>query len=90
MLGKNYSLNILSAVNGLLQKRTEILEDRRFYFQNKLANELNNKINEIKSFLTSALNFHLNLGQQYTIDTTSPSPSNSYQTHCYSTHLYSI
>ena len=63
--------NILSAVNGPLQKRTEILEkDRRFYFQKKLlADELNNKINEINSLLTSALNFHLNLGQQYTIDT---------------------
>ena len=42
---------------------------RIFYFQKKLADELNDKMNEMISLLTSALNLHLNLGQQYLIDT---------------------
>ena len=84
--------NILSAVNGPLQQRIEVLEKDFehateflqdydlelesmntnlfvFYFQNELANELNKKIDEMISLLTSSLSVHINVGQQYTINT---------------------
>jgi len=85
--------NLLTAVNGPLQKRIEILEKdsksaiespqdyetdlefetlekgRIFYFQKKLADSLNDKLNQIIFILTSSLNLHLNLGQNYSIET---------------------
>ena len=84
--------NILSAVNGPLQQRTEVLKNdfedatecpqdydddlelervnpNLFCFQKKLADELNKKINEMISLLTSSLNLHINLEQQFTINT---------------------
>ena len=73
--------NILSATNGPLQRRMQVLENdlqitddyelepMNPSFQKKFANELNQKIDEMISLLTSALNFHLNVGQQNTINT---------------------
>ena len=85
--------NVLTAVNGPLQKRIEILEkdsksatefpldydvdfsletfeqDRMFDLQKKLADSLNDKLNQMIFILTSSLNLHLNLGQNYSIET---------------------
>jgi len=89
--------NILSAVNGPLQKRTNILDidaqrastfpddydtdlesewskvnfldDKNTYFQQKLANQIANQMNEAISRLTSTLNIHINVGQQSIVNT---------------------
>ena len=58
--------NVLTAANGPLQKRMEILEKDS---QKELADSLNNKRNQIIFILTSSLNLHLNLGQNYSIQT---------------------
>ena len=66
--------NVLTAVNGPLQKRMEILEKDSqvewvFDSQKELADSLNDKRNQIIFILTSSLNLHLNLGQNYSIQT---------------------
>jgi len=61
--------NVLTAVNGPLQKRIEILDEWDFDLQKKLADALNNKLNQMIFLLTSSLNLHLNLGQNYSIET---------------------
>lgn len=101
--------NMLSAVNGPLQQRTEVLEKdsisatefpqdydtdlelewanpnlfadgddfswntlqkgKIFYFQKKLADQFNEKITNMISLLTSSVKLHLNLDQQFIIDT---------------------
>jgi len=61
--------NVLTAVNGLLQKRIEILDEWVFDSQKELADSLNEKRNQIIFILTSSLNLHLNLGQNYSIET---------------------
>jgi len=66
--------NVLTAVNGPLQKRMEILEKDSqvewvFDSQKELADSLNDKLNQIIFILTSSLNLHLNLGQNYSIET---------------------
>ena len=61
--------NVLTAANGPLQKRMEILDEWVFDFQKELADSLNEKLNQIIFILTSSLNLHLNLGQNYSIQT---------------------
>jgi len=66
--------NLLTAANGPLQKRMEILEKDSqvewiFDSQKELADSLNDKRNQIIFILTSSLNLHLNLGQNYSIET---------------------
>ena len=69
-----YASNVLTAANGPLQKRMEILEKDSqvewvFDSQKELADSLNDKRNQIIFILTSSLNLHLNLGQNYSIET---------------------
>ena len=61
--------NVVTAANGPLQKRMEILDEWVFDFQKELADSLNEKLNQIIFILTSSLNLHLNLGQNYSIQT---------------------
>ena len=61
--------NVLTAVNGPLQKRIEILDEWVFDFQKELADSLYEKLNHKISLLTSSLSLHLNLGQNYSIET---------------------
>jgi len=67
--------NVLTGANGRLQKRMEILEKDSqvewvFDSQKELAaDSLNDKRNQIIFILTSSLNLHLNLGQNYSIPT---------------------
>jgi len=61
--------NVLTAVNGPLQKRIEILDEWDFDFQKELADSLNEKLNRMIFLLTSSLNLHLNFGQNYSIET---------------------
>jgi len=61
--------NVLTAVNGPLQKRIEILDEWDFEFQKELADSLNDKLNQMIFLLTSSLNLHLNFGQNYSIET---------------------
>ena len=61
--------NVLTAVNGPLQKRIEILDEWDFDFQKELADSLNEKLNQMIFLLTSSLNLHLNFGQNYSIET---------------------
>jgi len=61
-----YASNLLTVVNGPLQKRIEILEKDS---QKKLADSLNEKLNQIIFILTSSWNLRLNLGQNYSIET---------------------
>jgi len=89
--------NVLSAVNGPLQGRTNVLDsdaqqastfpddydtdlesqwskinlldDKNFYYQNQLANQLKIQMNEILSKLTSVLNVQLNVGQKSIMNT---------------------
>ena len=61
--------NVLTAANGPLQKRMEILDEWVFDFQKELADSLNEKRNQMIFILTSSLNLHLNLGQNYSIET---------------------
>jgi len=61
--------NVLTAANGPLQKRIEILDEWLFDFQKELADSLNDKLNQMIFILTSSLNLHLNLGQNYSIET---------------------
>jgi len=61
--------NLLTAANGPLQKRIEILDECVFDFQKELADSLNEKRNQMIFILTSSLNLHLNLGQNYSIET---------------------
>ena len=42
---------------------------RNEYYQKQLANQLTTKVNEILSFLSSAMDIHLNIGQRSTINT---------------------
>ncbi len=44
-------------------------KNRNIYYQKKLANQINNQVKEIISLLTSALNIHLNIGQNLIINT---------------------
>ncbi|UJR13335.1 hypothetical protein I4U23_000353 [Adineta vaga] len=46
-----------------------IQKNRNGYYQKKIANELNTKMTELISLLTSTLNLHLNIGQDFNIDT---------------------
>ena len=61
--------NLLTAANGPLQKRIEILDEWVFDFQKELADSLYEKRNQMIFILTSSLNLHLNLGQNYSIET---------------------
>jgi len=45
------------------------LEDKNAYFQNQLANQIQNQMNQLISRLTSVLKIHLNTGQQSIINT---------------------
>ncbi|UJR06650.1 hypothetical protein I4U23_010936 [Adineta vaga] len=48
---------------------TTIQKNRNIYDQKQLANQINTQMNKIISLLTSTLNLHLNIGQNYTIAT---------------------
>ncbi|CAF1131898.1 unnamed protein product [Adineta steineri] len=101
--------NILNAVNGPLQGRTEVLDldssranvistdydtdlesawsnlnlfsdgndfstetiekNRNIYYQKQLANQINSQVTEMISLITSSLNIHLNIGQNYLMNT---------------------
>ncbi|CAF0940715.1 unnamed protein product [Adineta steineri] len=46
-----------------------IEKNRNIYYQTQLANQINSQVTEIISLLTSSLNIHLNIGQNYLINT---------------------
>ncbi|CAF3684254.1 unnamed protein product [Adineta steineri] len=48
-----------------------IEKGRNTYYQQQLANTISNQTNEIISLLTSTLNIHINIGQNFTINTPS-------------------
>jgi hypothetical protein len=48
-----------------------IEKGRNLYYQKQTANQINQQTNETISLLTSALNIHLNIGQNLTMNTSS-------------------
>ncbi len=48
-----------------------IEKNRNLYYQKQSANQITSQITETNSFLTAALNIHLNIGQISTINTSS-------------------
>ena len=44
-------------------------ESRNLYYQQQSADEVKNLVNQITSLITSSLNIHLNLGQNFVINT---------------------
>jgi hypothetical protein len=52
-----------------------IEKSRNKYYQKKLANEITNQMDEMISLLTKGLNIHLNIGQNFVVDSSSISMS---------------
>jgi hypothetical protein len=48
-----------------------IEKGRNIYYQKQMANQINSQVTQTTSLITSALNIHLNIGQNHTMNTPS-------------------
>ncbi len=62
-----YLLELFNIGNDFSQETID--KNRNIYYQKKLAYETMNQVNNITSLITSALNIHSNIGQNFTMNT---------------------
>ncbi|CAF1484404.1 unnamed protein product, partial [Adineta steineri] len=61
------NLNLFSDGNDFSIETIE--KNRNIYYQKQLANQINSQVTEMISLLTSSLNIHINIGQNYLMNT---------------------